>query len=289
MLRCVGPLQANYIIREVHKGVCGLHARARSVVAKIMRQGYYWPSMHRDTKEVVDKCDSCQIHIPVPRLPKTRLTSIMSPWPFYQWGLDILGPLPEGPCKLKFIIVAIDYFTKWIEAKPLAKTTGKEVQKFVWENIVRRFGLPRVIVTDNGTQLVNDPFTSWLGREIVGWVDELPNILWAHQIMLKTSNGETPFSFTYKSEAVIPAEIGMPTYRTIQFNEAQNEEEMRLNLDLTQEKRETAAIREAKYKKKVEQYYNKWVRPVSLRVRDFVYQRDEANRVKNQGKLGPNW
>ncbi|GJT80302.1 reverse transcriptase domain-containing protein [Tanacetum coccineum] len=190
MLRCVRPLQANYIIRE--------------------------------------------IHALVPRLPKTRLTSIMSSWPFYQWGLDILRPLPEGPGRLKFIIIAIDYFTK--------------------------FGLPRLIVTDNGTQLVNDPFKSWcerLGRERVGWVDKLPNILWAHQTMLKTSNGETPFSLTYESEAVIPAEIGILTYQTIQFNEAQNEEEMQLNLDLIQEMRETAAIREAKYKKKVEQYYNK--------------------------------
>ncbi|GKC04051.1 reverse transcriptase domain-containing protein, partial [Tanacetum coccineum] len=135
MLRCVGPLQANYIIRKVHEGACGMHPGVRSVVEKIMRQGYYWPSMHRDTKEVVVKCDSCQIHAPVPKLPKTHLTSVMAPWPFYQWGLDILGSLPEGPEKLKFIIVAIDYFTKLMEAKPLVKTTGKEVKKFVWENI----------------------------------------------------------------------------------------------------------------------------------------------------------
>ncbi|GKE01536.1 reverse transcriptase domain-containing protein [Tanacetum coccineum] len=131
MLRCVGPLQANYIIREVYEGACGIHAGAQSMVAKIMRQGYYWPSMHRDTKEVVDRCDLCQIHGPVPRLPKMKLTSIMSPWSFYQWGLDILGPLLKGPGRLKFIIVAIDYFTKWMEAKPLAKIIGKEVKKFV--------------------------------------------------------------------------------------------------------------------------------------------------------------
>ncbi|GKC62423.1 reverse transcriptase domain-containing protein [Tanacetum coccineum] len=152
-------------------------------------------------------------------------------------------PLPEGPDKLKFIIVAFDYFTKWMEAKPLAKNTGKEVQKFMWENIVCRFGLPRVIMTDNGTQLANGlverankslmhGLKARLGRERVGWVDELPNILWAHWTMLKTSNGETPFSLTYGSEAVIPAEIGMLIYQTIQFNEAQNDEEMRLNLDL---------------------------------------------------------
>ncbi|GJS08395.1 reverse transcriptase domain-containing protein [Tanacetum coccineum] len=226
----------------------------------------------------------------------------MSPWSFYQWGLDILGPLLKGPGKLKFIIVAIDYFTKWMEANPLAKTIGKEVQKFVFENIVCNFGLPRVIMTDNRTQLVNDPFKSWcekwkikqmntavahpqangmverdnkslmhslkaiLGRERVRWVDELPNILWAHRTMLKISNGETPFSLTYGSEAFIPAEIGMLTYQTIQFNEARNKEEMRLNLDPILERKETVAIREAKYKKKVEQYYKKRVRPVSFRV-----------------------
>ncbi|GKC93057.1 reverse transcriptase domain-containing protein [Tanacetum coccineum] len=127
-----------------------------------------------------------------------------------------------------------------------------------------------------------------LGQERVGSVDELPNILWAHRTMLKTSNGETPCSLTYRSEAVIPAEIGMPTYRTIQLNEAQNKEEMCLNLDLIQERREMAAIREAKYKKKVERYYNKRASPVSFRVGDFVYRRNEASRVEKQGKLGPN-
>ncbi|GJV17147.1 reverse transcriptase domain-containing protein [Tanacetum coccineum] len=147
--------------------------------------------------------------------------------------------IPEDTHDIHHVSVA------WIEAKPLAKTTSKEVKKFVWENIVCTFGLPRVIVTDNETQLVNDPFKSWceklkikqtvahpqanglverankslmhgmkarLGRERTGWVDELPNVLWAHQTMLKTSNGETPFSLTYGSEAVIPAEIGMPTF-----------------------------------------------------------------------------
>ncbi|GJV48671.1 reverse transcriptase domain-containing protein [Tanacetum coccineum] len=91
---------------------------------------------------------------------------------------------------------------------------------------------------------------SKIRKKIVRWVDKLPNILWAHRTMLKTSNGETPFSLMYESEAVISAEIGMPTYWTIQFNEAQSEEEIRLNLDLIQEIKEKAAIREAKYKKR---------------------------------------
>ena len=73
----------------------------------------------------------------------------------------MLGPFSEAPGRLKYVIVAVDYFTKWIEAKPLVKTTGKDVKKFVWENIICRFGLPGIIVTDNGTNFVNDPFKGW--------------------------------------------------------------------------------------------------------------------------------
>ena len=120
-------------------------------------------------------------------------------------------------------------------------------------------------------------------------VDELPNVLWAFRTMLKTSNGENPFSLTYKSEAVIPAKIGMPTHRTMLYNPEDSEEQRRLHLNLLQERREMAAIREAKYKAKVEQYYNRRVKPMAFRVGEFVYRKNEASRVENQGKLGPNW
>ncbi|GJU36583.1 reverse transcriptase domain-containing protein [Tanacetum coccineum] len=73
----------------------------------------------------------------------------MAPWPFYKWGIDIAGPFPEGPGKVKFLIVAMDYFTKWIEAKVVATITGNQVKKFVWDNIVCHFGLPGEIVSDN--------------------------------------------------------------------------------------------------------------------------------------------
>ncbi|GKF19218.1 reverse transcriptase domain-containing protein, partial [Tanacetum coccineum] len=93
MLRYVGPLQANYVIREIHIGSCGMHSGPRAIVKKPMRQGCYWPTMHEDAKKEIQKCDSCQIHSAVPKLLKTFITSIMAPWSFYQWGIDILGPL----------------------------------------------------------------------------------------------------------------------------------------------------------------------------------------------------
>nr|GEV06775.1 hypothetical protein [Tanacetum cinerariifolium] len=290
----VFPLQANYVIRETYMGACSMYLKPQAVVAKAIRQGYYWPTMHRDAWEEIRRCDSCQIHAPVLKLPKTLMTSIMAPWSFFQWGMDVLGPLLEAPEKVKFVIVAVDYFTKWIEAKALAKkalpnTTGKKVKKFVWDNIVCRFGFPSIIVTDNGTNFVNHPFKSWckqlniqqintvvahpqangsveranrslmegiktrLGRERKGWVDELPNVLWAFLTSLRTSNGETPYSLMFGSEVVILAEIGMPTHRTMKIKEGTlNEEEIQLNLDLLQESREAAAIKEARFKTKME-------------------------------------
>nr|GEY10908.1 putative reverse transcriptase domain, ribonuclease H-like domain protein [Tanacetum cinerariifolium] len=174
--------------------------------------------MHEDAKREVEKFDLCQVH---------------GPWPFYQWGMDILGPLPPARGGAKFVIVAIDYFTKWIKAKPLVKITCKEVIHFAMDNIIFRFGLPRVIVTDNGAQLANrlveranrslmEGIKTRLGREKAGWVDELPNVLWAHRTSIKQSNEETPFSLTYSSEAFILAEIGIPTYRTLMIREGYN-------------------------------------------------------------------
>ncbi|GJT42974.1 reverse transcriptase domain-containing protein [Tanacetum coccineum] len=324
-LRCVGPLQANYVLREIHEGSCSMHSGPRSVVAKVIQTGYYWPTMHMDARNLIRECNDCQIHRPVPRNPQQNLTPIMSPWPFYKWGIDIAGPFPEGPGKVKFLIVAIDYFTKWIEAKAVATITGNQVKKFVWDNIVCRFGLPGEIISDNGKQFRDNPFKDWceklcirqcfasvkhpqanglveranrsLGEGIKArldersrdWIEELPHVLWAHRTMIKSSNGETPFSLTYGTEAVIPAEIGMPTLRTAEIDQAKNNEALGINLDLIEEKREQAAIQEAKSKKKMEKYYNSRVRGTSFKPGEMVYRSNEASHAKDGGKLGPKW
>ncbi|GKD25041.1 reverse transcriptase domain-containing protein [Tanacetum coccineum] len=91
-LRCLGPLQASYVIREIHEGSCSMHAGPRSVVAKAMRLGYYWPTMHRDARDMIRACNDCQVHRPVPRNPQQPLTPITAPWLFYKWGIDIAAP-----------------------------------------------------------------------------------------------------------------------------------------------------------------------------------------------------
>nr|GEV35944.1 reverse transcriptase domain-containing protein [Tanacetum cinerariifolium] len=173
-----------------------------------------------------------------------------------RWGIDIAGPFLEGPGKVKFLIVAMDYFMKWIEAKAVATITGGPVKKFVWDNIVCRFGLSGI--------------KARLGEGNKNWVEELPHILWAHRTMIKSSHGDTPFSLTYGTKAIIPTGVGMPTYPTAAVDVVSNDNELRLNLDLLEERRERAPICEAKAKSKMAKYYNARVRGVTFRPGDFV-------------------
>ncbi|XP_035845711.1 uncharacterized protein LOC118492058 [Helianthus annuus] len=161
LLRCVDAEDANYLIREVHEGICGIHAGPRMVVAKVMNAGYYWPGMHLDVVKELRKCSGCQRHAPKTMRPKNELVPVTTAWPFQQWGIDMVGPFPEAPGAVKFIIVAVDYFTKWVEAKALASTTSAVVKRFIWEQIICRFGLPLRIITDNGTNFAADDLERW--------------------------------------------------------------------------------------------------------------------------------
>ena len=149
-LKCIAGKDTEYVLREVHEGICGNHIGARMLAGKVLRQGYYWPTILKDATDLVKKCKICQEHAKISRLPSEPLTLITSPWPFQQWGLDILGPLPISKGQCKFIIVAVDYFTKWAEAEPLATITEHKIRNFVWRAIVCRFGIPRALVSDNG-------------------------------------------------------------------------------------------------------------------------------------------
>ncbi|XP_063938093.1 uncharacterized protein LOC135147954 [Daucus carota subsp. sativus] len=160
-LRCLRPDEAREALREVHEGVCGQHLGGRALAHKATRLGFYWPEMLKHAQDYVKRCDRCQKFAPIVRQPPEMLTSINTPIPFAMWGMDILGPFPLASAQRKFLLVAIDYFTKWIEAKPLAKITTKQVAQFVWENIICRYGIPRIMVIDNGTQFNNAEFKNY--------------------------------------------------------------------------------------------------------------------------------
>ncbi|XP_071708150.1 uncharacterized protein [Rutidosis leptorrhynchoides] len=164
-----------------------------------MRLGYYWPSMYRDTRDAIKNCLSCQRHAPQIHVPSHELIPITSSWPFYKWAIDLVGPFPDG----RHLVVAVDFFTKWVEAKPLKRITGRQIVEVTNRDIVS--GIRGRLDTDRK-----------------GWEDELPMVLWAFRTTPKGSNRETPFSLVYCSEAVIPTEIAVSTQRVTEFNEEAN-------------------------------------------------------------------
>jgi len=160
-LKCVQESEAKYILEEIHEGVCRDHTGLRSLVSKIVKIGYFWYTMQRDAKEFIERCDKCQMFVNVQHNPGEKLTPIASPWPFAQWGIDIMGPLPQVKRQVKFLPVAINYFTKWVKAKVLPTIMEAKIQNFVWKNIVCRFGIPQTIISDNGRQFDSQDFRNF--------------------------------------------------------------------------------------------------------------------------------
>uniref|UniRef100_A0A2N9IC67 Uncharacterized protein n=1 Tax=Fagus sylvatica TaxID=28930 RepID=A0A2N9IC67_FAGSY len=325
-LLCVHPDIIEDLLYEIHEGICGSHTGGRSLAHRALTQGYWWPYMQKDAVDYVRKCDKCQRFSHSVHQPAGELQPLVSPWPFAQWGMDLVGPLPKATGNRRWLIVATDYFTKWVEAEPLANIRDRDSIKFVWKNIITRFGIPKTIISDNGTQFTSKPFTKYcseLGIKNVysspaypqsngqaeasnktvldgikkrledakgRWVEELPNVLWTFRTTPRRSTGETPFSLAYGSEAVIPLEIGLPTLRTSEWEPTRNDLAQSQALDLLEERREQAMIRLASYQQQLKKGYNKNIRPRSFQQGDLVLRKVLGN-TKNptDGKLGPNW
>ncbi|RDX67749.1 Tf2-11, partial [Mucuna pruriens] len=323
LLRCVDESEAEYVIREVHEGICGTHIGGRALASKIVRAGYYWPTMRNDCLNFVRRCDTCQRFAEGHKAPPERLHSVMIPWPFHKWGIDILGPFPIAPGQLKFLIVAVDYFTKWVEAEPVATISVERIKRFLWKKIVCRFGIPAEVVSDNGTQFASKVTTEFceglkikqlftsvehpqsndqaeVANKVIlrgirkhleeakgRWADELSQVLWSYHTTPHSTTGETPFRLTYGTEAMIPVEIGEPSPRVSFFVQSNNEEELRTNLDLLQEVREIAHIREYAVKARAAKKYNKKLIPRRFNVADLVLRK--ITRKGESNKLSPLW
>ncbi|GKV53644.1 hypothetical protein SLEP1_g60161, partial [Rubroshorea leprosula] len=294
LLRCLNPYEAEYALREVHEGVCGSHVGARTLAHKVLRQGYYWPNMYKDATYFVQKCPKCQFFAHLTHQPAAELTNLVAPWPFAQWGLDLLGPFVKGVGGVTHLIVGVDYFTKWVEAWPLSSLTSKKVEDFVFSSIICRYGIPNQIVADNGTQFncssfrdfcssygIKLQFTSVYHPESNGMVESVNKCI---------LEGETPYHLAFGTEAVIPVELGVPSFRVTHFDEARNGQLLRENLDLLAEVREEARLRTLVYKQKLANFYNKRVRPRTFKARDLVLRKADLTGFETRfGKLAPNW
>jgi len=156
LLRCVDAKEANHMIEEVHEGSFGTHANGHAMARKILRTGYYWLTMESDCCIHVRKCHKCQAFADKVNAPSHPLNVMSSPWPFSMWGIDVIGAIePKASNGHRFILVAIDYFTKWVEAASYTNVTRSVAVRFIKRELICRYRLPRKIITDNVTNLNN--------------------------------------------------------------------------------------------------------------------------------------
>uniref|UniRef100_A0A2N9I771 RNase H type-1 domain-containing protein n=1 Tax=Fagus sylvatica TaxID=28930 RepID=A0A2N9I771_FAGSY len=131
LLRCVDAEEANRLIQEMHAGLMGAHANGPFLARKIMRAGYYWLTMERDCIRHVQTCHKCQMYQNSKNAPPQYLHTMASPWPFSAWGMDVIGAItPKASNGHEFILVAIDYFTKWVEACSFKNVTQVAVTRY---------------------------------------------------------------------------------------------------------------------------------------------------------------
>jgi hypothetical protein len=161
LLKCLSRAKGQEFMKEMHSGICGAHIGSRPLLGKGFRQGFYWPKAASDAADLVKKCEKFQKCARDKKQPSSLTQLIQSTWPLQRWGLDLLGPVPPAQENLRYVVVAVEYLSKWIEAKPLATITSTTVQKFFWQNIICRFGVSKAITVDNGAQFNSEAFKTF--------------------------------------------------------------------------------------------------------------------------------
>jgi len=155
--RCITIEEGRKVPEDLHSGACGHHAPPRTLVGNAFRQGFYWPTAIADTIELIRSCHGCQFYTKQTHLPAHALQMIPITWPFAVWGLDLIGPLQKAAGAYTHLLVAVDKFSKSIEARPITNIRSEQAVLF-FTDIIHRFGIPNVIITDNGTQFTRKKF-----------------------------------------------------------------------------------------------------------------------------------
>jgi len=157
LLKCISQDDGIKLLEDIHAGSCGNHAASRTLVRKVFRAGFYWPTAVADAEKLIRHCEGCQFFAKLTHVPAHEIQTILSSWPFAYWGLDMIGPFKPAPGNFKFVFALIDKFSKWIEYMPLVKATSEKAVEFL-NQIIHRFGVPNSIITDLGTQFTGTTF-----------------------------------------------------------------------------------------------------------------------------------
>nr|GEW81435.1 reverse transcriptase domain-containing protein [Tanacetum cinerariifolium] len=318
----------NFIVKGMsacHEGPTGGHHGTNFTTKEVFDAGFFWPTIYRDLHNLVKSCDSCQRQGKISQLDEMPQNVIQICEIFYVWGIDFMGPFPSSRGN-RYILMAVDYLSKWVEAKALPTNDARVVVKIL-KSLFARFGSPRAIISDRGTHFCNDKFAKVMskygvthplatayhphtsgqvevsnhglkrilkrtvGENRASWSEKLEDALWAFKTAYKTPIGCTPYKLVYGKSCHLPIELEHKAYWALKhanFDLKTVGDHWKLQLNELHELRDQAYKNSLIYKEKTKKLHDSNIKNRIFNVGDRVLLSNSRLKIFS-GKLKTRW